>query len=175
LQRLVESLLDFGRMEAGAHPYRLQRLDARELLRRVTDDFASEAAPQGFSIEATIPAASEFVLADPDALSRAVWNLLDNAVKYSGESRTVWIELDQAGGSIAIRVRDRGIGIPRTEQNEIFRKFVRGAEAQKQGVQGTGIGLAMVRHIVEGHRGSVQVESTPGQGSAFTILIPREH
>jgi signal transduction histidine kinase len=172
LQRLVESLLDFKRMEAGAHPYTHQRLEAGALVRRVADEFASEVALQGFSVETSIPAGSFSIDADPDALSRALWNLLDNAVKYSGSSRTVWVDMEENKGSLAIRVRDRGIGIPRTEQDGVFQKFVRGAEARAHGIKGTGLGLAMVQQIVEAHGGSVHVDSSPGEGSTFTMLLP---
>ncbi len=172
LQRLVESLLDFGRMEAGAHPYRRERLDAAQLVRGVVDDFQREVAAQGFTVECALEQVCGAIDADPDALTRALRNLLDNAVKYSGASRTVWVCLFGESGSIAVSVRDQGIGIPRGEQAEIFRKFVRGNEARAQGIKGTGIGLAMVRHIVEGHGGTVRLESVPGEGSTFTILLP---
>lgn len=175
LQRLVESLLDFGRMEAGKHPYKYQRLEAAPLVRGVVDDFQREIAPQGFTVESSIGEACGAMNVDPEALSRALWNLLDNAVKYSGESRTVWVDLERRNGSVAIRVRDRGLGIPHEEQSGIFQKFVRGREARSNNIKGTGIGLAMVRHIVDGHGGGLELESAPGKGSTFTILIPGEN
>ena len=84
----------------------------------------------------------------------------------------MFVNVDVRDGSVAISVRDRGVGIPRHEQDEIFRKFVRGAASRAQGIKGTGIGLAMVRHIVEAHGGTVSVESAPGDGSTFTIVLP---
>ena len=75
-------------------------------------------------------------------------------------------------GSVAISVRDRGLGIPRHEHNEIFKKFVRGTASLDHGIKGTGIGLAMVRHIVAAHGGTVRVESAPGEGSTFAIVLP---
>lgn len=110
--------------------------------------------------------------ADPEALTRALWNLLDNAVKYSGESRMIWVSAARRNGSVAISVQDHGLGIPGHEQAEIFRKFVRGAASRVNGIKGTGIGLTMVRQIVAAHGGQVKVESTPGEGSTFTIVIP---
>jgi len=101
-----------------------------------------------------------------------VWNLLDNAVKYSPESTAVRAEVTMEDGRLTIRVRDEGPGIPVMEQEEIFRKFVRGSQAKTRGVKGTGIGLAMVRHIVEGHRGEIRLQSELGRGSTFTILLP---
>jgi signal transduction histidine kinase len=82
------------------------------------------------------------------------------------------VEVEPSDGRLAIRVRDEGAGIPSEEQKDIFRKFVRGSQARSRGVKGTGIGLAMVRHIVEGHGGEIRLESEPGRGSTFTILLP---
>jgi two-component system phosphate regulon sensor histidine kinase PhoR len=172
LHRLVESLLDFGRMEAGRRPYQFQRLDAGELVRAEADEFRAEVSARGFSVECDLDGAGHPVEADPEALARAVHNLLDNAAKYSGTGRSITIAVRRAGGSVSIAVRDRGIGIPAAEQKRIFRKFVRGAAARTQGIPGTGIGLAMVRHIVEAHGGSIGVASTPGEGSTFTIVLP---
>ena len=84
----------------------------------------------------------------------------------------VGMEVERTGSRLAIRVRDRGLGIPRHEHADIFRRFVRGAEAKAQGLKGTGIGLAMVRHIVSAHGGDVLVTSEPGAGSTFTIVLP---
>jgi signal transduction histidine kinase len=172
LHRLVESLLDFGRMEAGAHPYRLERHAAAPLVRCIAEEFQQEGSAAGFALELSVRDEGRVINVDPDALTRAVWNLLDNAVKYSGSSRTVTLTLESTADAVLISVRDEGLGIPRHEHHEIFRKFVRGAASHAHGIKGTGIGLAMVRHIVESHGGTVRVDSTPGLGSTFTIELP---
>ena len=171
LHRLVESLLDFGRMEAGAKPYRLRPTDAAQLVRGVVEEFQREMAGSGLSVELSVDAPPP-VEADPDALTHAVWNLLDNAAKYSPQCRTIWVRVAGQGHEVGIAVRDQGLGIPAHEQKEIFRKFVRGAGSESNGILGAGIGLAMVAHIVEAHRGRVSLESAPGAGSTFTILLP---
>ena len=171
LSRLVESLLDFGRMEAGARPYRLEPLDAAELAEDVVRDFQHEVAGADFTVSYSRPAGDAMVNADREALAQALWNLLDNAVKYSGDSREVRVEVEKAG-EVAIRVRDDGSGIDASEQKQIFRKFARGSAATEHGVKGTGIGLAMVKHIVDAHAGRVTVDSEPGRGSVFTIVLP---
>src|SRR5262249_52073952 len=109
---------------------------------------------------------------DPEALSRALWNLLDNAAKYSGESRTIEVFTGRDKKNVWIGVHDFGRGIPAHEQRRIFDKFVRGEAAKSGGIKGTGIGLAMVRHIVKAHRGTVEVSSAPAAGSTFTIVLP---
>jgi len=171
LSRLVESLLDFGRMEAGARPYRLEQLDAGRLVKAVVEEFKQETNPTNLVMECTVPDEGPKVKADREAIAQALWNLLDNAVKYSGASPIVHIEVE-AGNPVAIRVRDQGFGILPSERDRILRKFVRGSSAKASGVKGTGIGLAMVKHIVDAHAGNVLVESEPGKGSTFTILLP---
>ena len=171
LTRLVESLLDFGRMEAGARRYTLERGDCTALVQRVVDDFRSEARAGGYDVVFQGNGAAP-VDADAEALSRAVWNLLDNAVKYSPDQQSVEVGLSRQNGTVRIMVRDRGMGIPLHEQRGIFAKFQRGEQARTHGIKGTGIGLAMVDEIVRAHAGRVEVESAPDHGSTFTIVLP---
>ncbi len=174
LHRLVENLLDFGRMEASAHEYRLEPLDVAALVRGVVSDFQEEVAARGYIVELSEKTSASTVRGDPEALRRALWNLLDNAVKYSPECRTVWVEVSRRDKHLSIGVRDRGLGIPAEEQKEVFKKFVRGASSKAAGAKGTGLGLAMVDHIARAHRGKVLVQSEPGAGSTFTLLLPLE-
>lgn len=171
LTRLVESLLDFGRMEADARPYRLERCDCGQLLCSVVENFRKEARAAGYEIafcgNGPVP-----VEADCEALSSAIWNLLDNAVKYSPDHHRVEVGLTRRQNHVSISVRDHGIGIPAKERAAIFTRFGRGEEARARGIKGTGIGLAMVDHIVKAHHGCVEVESDPGKGSTFTIVLP---
>ena len=174
LQHLVESLLDFGRIEAGAMKYRFDRLDAASLVADVVAGFRDTAGAQGFQIEVRGTDAPALVRADRDALGLAVRNLLDNAVKYSPECRTVWVETAAADGRLGISVRDRGVGIPPAEHHAIFDRFVRGSIGRQAGIKGTGIGLTLARHIVDAHHGEIRVDSAPDRGSTFTILLPLE-
>jgi two-component system phosphate regulon sensor histidine kinase PhoR len=112
------------------------------------------------------------VQADHDALKQAVLNLLTNAMKYSGQSRGIELRLFPQNGDALIAVSDHGIGIPLEEQSRIFERFYRVSIPENQSVAGTGLGLALVDHIVKGHGGSVQVESSPGTGSTFSIRLP---
>jgi two-component system, OmpR family, phosphate regulon sensor histidine kinase PhoR len=173
LQRLVEGLLDFGRMEAGKLAFRLEPLDLRSLVREVTASVGRD-APPGYRIEVDEPDEVPRVCADRDAIGHAVRNLLDNAIKYSPEQRTIRVSVATVGDRVSISVRDRGLGIPLAEQREIFEKFVRGAGSAARNIAGTGVGLAMARQIVEAHRGTIAVESAPGEGSTFTIDLPAE-
>lgn len=169
--RLVEGLLDFGKMEAGASVYRFAPVDAAEFVRTVVEEFQGEIEGRGYTVEFRIDGGGT-VNADRESITRALWNLLDNAVKYSPVNHTVWVDLERAGERIAIHVRDRGLGVASEEQEEIFRKFVRGSSSKQVEGKGTGIGLAMVHHIVKAHGGELKLESRPGEGSTFTILLP---
>jgi signal transduction histidine kinase/tetratricopeptide (TPR) repeat protein len=172
LQRLVEDLLDFGRMEAGAREYRLAPLDPGALVRGVVDEFAPQASERGCRIDLTVAAPLPGIRADREALGRAIWNLLDNAVKYSPGRDRAWVDVDTDGGTVAIAVRDEGLGIPAEEQRAVFNKFVRAAGTHAAAVPGAGLGLAMVQHIVRAHGGQVRLESEVGRGSTFTIVLP---
>jgi len=175
LQRLVEGLLDFGRMEAGALEFHRMPVAVGKLVRDVALEFQQQMAEDGWTVELAdhVPESTR-VYADAEAIGRSLWNLLDNAAKYSPDHRTVWVEVRREDGQVAIAVRDRGIGISAAERATIFDKFVRGASAGKVGAKGTGIGLAMVRHIVGAHEGTVTVDSEPGMGSTFTLRLPVE-
>jgi two-component system phosphate regulon sensor histidine kinase PhoR len=170
LHRLVESLLDLGRMESAAFQYHFDSTDVRALVDRTVEDFRAQSG-SGREIVVSHAADLPAVPADRDALTVALWNLLDNAVKYSPESPTVWVETRRDGDSVAIDVRDEGIGIDPSDRPRIFDRFVRGAAAREANIKGTGIGLSMARHIVQAHHGSIQVASEPGRGSTFTILL----
>jgi signal transduction histidine kinase len=198
LDRLIEGLLDFGLMEAGEARYRLESTDAGELVRDTVAAFQRTVFAKGYQVVLSLPAsasgapagkpaapggapvgqpaAPHRILADKDALGRAIWNLLNNAVKYSPDERTVWVDVAPAQekdrARLAIVVKDRGMGIPAAEQRTIFNKFVRGANSREAGIKGTGLGLAMAKHIVAAHGGDIRLESAPGEGSRFTILLP---
>jgi signal transduction histidine kinase len=171
LSKLVESMLDFGGMEAGAKTYNRDPIDAGTLIEQVVARFHD--APQASGRQLVLAGSDPMpLLADAEALELAVWNLLDNAAKYSPPGSEVRIELSTSDGRARIAVRDQGLGISPAEQTRLFRKFERGERARRLGIKGTGIGLAMVDHIVRAHGGRVEVQSAVGTGSTFTILLP---
>ena len=171
LRRLVEGVLDFGRFEAGAYGYRFERIELGALVASIIEAFEAKVSADGYRVDRTGAAIEVYVDADREALSRALWNLLDNAVKYSPECRTVWVDVASQDSSVTVTVRDRGLGIPAHEQRNIFNKFVRGSESKARSIKGTGIGLAMVRQIVRDHGGEIRLASEPGQGSRFTLVL----
>ena len=138
LQRLVESLLDFGRIEARAFRYRFESVDPVAWSAMWSPNSRRRPRPRAFAIELEADGDLPLIRADREALGLALRNLLDNAVKYSPDCRVVWVEMAREGNRLAIRVRDRGMGIPASEQKEIFKKFVRGAGSRAARIQGTG-------------------------------------
>ena len=171
LRRLVEGLLDFGRFSAGGADYHFEPLDIGPFLETLVADFKGRAAATEHAIELTLPSETTYIRGDRDALSRAIWNLLDNAVKYSPECPTVWLDVARNQDRVSISVRDQGLGIPVDEQHAIFERFVRGADAKARRIKGTGVGLAMVQRIAEAHGGEIRLTSEPGQGSRFTMIL----
>lgn len=172
LRRFVETLLDFGRMQAGATHYRLAPLELGPFVTSVVEEFAADAAAHDHPVSVASSGEIRMVSADRDALGRAIWNLLENAAKYSPAGAPIAVRIDIEGDLAEVRVVDQGLGIPEEEQPHIFKQFFRGAEASRSAVKGTGVGLAVVKHIVEGHRGTIRLDSKPGAGSTFSILLP---
>jgi signal transduction histidine kinase len=172
LGRLVENLLDLSRMEEGREEYRMAPLNASVWLRELVANFQSEIDGKGVSVAADIPEDLPTISADREALACAVHNLLDNAVKYSPESKTVWLDAGVEDGSFTISVRDRGVGIPEPDLPHIFEKFYRVDGAISQQVKGAGLGLSLVEQIVTAHGGVVECRSRPDEGSAFSIRLP---
>jgi len=172
LRRLVENLLDFARMEAGGEPYRFQTFEVASWARGVIAQFVADGASRNHQVHLDLPAETVNVAGDKEALTTALWNLLDNAAKYSPGAEHVWVTFSIRDARLLISVHDAGVGIPADEHGEIFGKFVRGRRARADNIKGTGIGLAMVRHTVDGHGGTVTVSSSERGGTTFTISLP---
>jgi signal transduction histidine kinase len=172
LSRLIENVLDFSRIEGGRRTYVRQPTPVEPLVRETVEAFGYPLAQQGFKVEVRVAPELPDVPLDRDAIGQALGNLVDNAIKYAGDRKVVRVEAWAEDGWLAIAVADEGIGIPPEEHARIFEKFYRVGRSETQGRRGTGVGLALVRHIVEAHGGDVTVESRPGAGSRFTIRLP---
>jgi signal transduction histidine kinase len=172
LTRLIENVLDFSRIESGRRTYELAPVAVEPLVRDTLESFGYVLAQEGFKVEVAVAPGLPEVPMDADAVSQALANLVDNAIKYSEAHRTLRIEAALRDGGVALTVEDEGIGIPREEQGKIFDKFYRVGRSETQGRRGSGVGLALVRHVAEAHGGRVAVESRPGAGSRFTLWLP---
>jgi signal transduction histidine kinase len=174
LREMVENLLDFGRVEAGRYKYKPEGVNAAEFVQALVEDFREQPGAANHEIRFEAGSRDVRVAVDPEVMRRAVWNLLDNSARYSPAGTCITARVSEDNGRAALSISDEGPGIAGDEQKRIFQKFVRGRAANSQAVKGTGIGLAMVDAIVRAHGGQVKLESEPGAGSRFTILLPVE-
>jgi signal transduction histidine kinase len=172
LSRLIDNVLDFSRIEGGRRRYERVPTAVEPLVRDVVEAFAYPLAQQGFKVEVHVAPDLPEVPLDAEAVGQALANLVDNAIKYSADRKSLSVEGALEGDMLAIAVADEGIGIPPEEQRRIFEKFYRVGRSETQGRRGSGVGLALVRHVAEAHGGRVTVESRPGAGSRFTLWIP---
>jgi signal transduction histidine kinase len=174
LTRLLNNVLDFSKLERGTTRYQRQSTSLQEVLASAIRAVRHPLSEQGFELRAEIDDSVGPVEADPDAMQQAVLNLLSNAMKYSGEARSIRMGLRAENGDAVIEVTDRGVGIPAREQRRIFEKFYRVPSPLTAQIPGTGLGLTLVEHVATGHGGRVEVESTPGEGSTFRLRLPLE-
>ena len=174
LRRFVETLLDFGRMEAGVAPVHTMAADLTAVVSDVVNEFRTEQAAQQREIVVRSNGVLPPVQLDREAFGRALWNLLENASKYSPVEAPITVSIRREARVACVDVSDRGVGVAQAEQKQIFRKFVRGADSQSSGIKGTGVGLAMVERIIRAHGGSVRLKSVLGEGSTFSLVLPVE-
>jgi signal transduction histidine kinase len=172
LTQLINNVLDFSRIEAGRKEYRFERADVSAIVRDVLEAYQYPIEQQGFKLEVHVADDLPAVVVDKEALGQALVNLVNNAIKYSRDDKFIRIEVLAAGDRVRIAVTDRGIGIAKAEQKKIFDKFYRAEDSLVHETKGSGLGLALVRHIMEAHGGEVELESTPGVGSTFTLVLP---
>ena len=172
LDQMVNNVLDFSRIESGRRDYRLLPCNVNELLDEVVAGYYAPITAAGFKFEVEIEDDLPLVLADRDAISQAILNLLDNAVKYSPAEKSIALRASRRDGDVAIELEDRGIGIAPGDQSKVFEKFHRAGNPLTPTTRGSGLGLALAKHAVEAHGGRIRLRSAVGQGSCFMILLP---
>lgn len=174
LERLIDAVLDFASLSRGTKAFHFEYEEVGTLVQAVAEEFREQAVSQGFAYEVSVEPEMPEVRLDADAVRQLLLNLLSNAVKYSETDRWIAVRAFQRRGEVAIQVQDRGIGIDAAEHERIFQDFYRVDQRLSSDRQGLGLGLTLVRRIVEAHRGRVTVESTLGSGACFTVWLPAE-
>ncbi|HEX6740099.1 MAG TPA: HAMP domain-containing sensor histidine kinase, partial [Vicinamibacteria bacterium] len=163
-----------SRIEAGRKEYRFAPTDVSRIVQEVVDAYRFQIEQQGFTLEVNLAEDLPDVPADKEALAQALLNLVNNAIKYSRDQKYLALEVTRDDGRVLLSVSDHGIGIAKPEQRKIFDKFYRAEDSLVHETKGSGLGLALVHHIMEAHGGQVEVDSTPGRGSRFTLALPIE-
>jgi signal transduction histidine kinase len=174
LSHLVENVLDIARIQHGSSKaLAFTPVVPRELVKLLVSTYESWIRSKGFTITMQIDETIDEQLWDREAVSRALLNLIDNAIKYSADDKAIEVILRQTGESIEIAVRDHGIGISPKDVTKIFDPYYRAQFSDTQTRRGAGLGLTLVLQIVASHGGRVDVDSVLGSGSTFTLVFPR--
>ncbi|KAA0272401.1 MAG: sensor histidine kinase [Chloroflexi bacterium] len=172
MTRLVNNLLDLGRIESGVG-LQVENVSVLDIIERTTGALQLQASQKNIQLNVVLPKdMPHAVEADQALLHQAVYNLLENAIKYTPPNGRVTIRTLSQPGALVFVIEDSGIGIPAEDIPHLFEKFYRGKEREARAQPGSGLGLAIVRSIAENHRGRVWVESVAGRGSAFYLQIP---
>lgn len=172
LTLLTDNVLSFAKMEEGKKNFVFESLDVGALLENIVSAFQDRISHEKFKLELNVKGSLPTIPADGPALTQAINNLIDNAIKYSGETIEAKVHASVEGNDLIIAVEDFGLGIRSEEVDKVFDRFYRGGDELTRTIKGSGLGLTLVKQIVEAHKGSVFVESKPGQGSTFTIKLP---
>ena len=172
LSRLVGNFLDFSKTEEGKKEYDFKETDFKGWLKQTVMDFSGKTQRERIMFQSGIIEPLAPVKFDRNSMKLAIDNLLDNAVKFSSENSEINVILEKQEKNLLLRIEDSGIGIPLDEQAKIFEKFYRGKNSSAYSATGTGLGLTIVKQVVEAHGGEIRVESEPGKGSRIMVTIP---
>jgi two-component system phosphate regulon sensor histidine kinase PhoR len=172
LNALVEDVLSLARLESPGAELDLAEVDLPELLHSIMRDWEKRFAAKQLKSHLNFPGNLPLLQADESRLQEVIYNLLDNAVKYSQPGGTVFLRAEIDGERVRISVADQGVGIPEADLPRIFERFYRADKARSRELGGTGLGLSIVKHIVQLHGGTVEAESEPGKGTTISVLLP---
>ena len=170
LKRMINNILEHSKLEKGKQEYHFVETDLSALIKLVIHDmnywFEEKQITVCVELEENITE-----LIDEEKINQAFGNLLNNAIKYSDENKNINIRLFKESGNTVLEIEDEGIGIPEDEQSRIFEKFYRVGQKETESISGTGLGLTVVKEIVEAHKGKIIIDSKPGKGSKFSVIL----
>ena len=174
LSKIVNKILNFSKIEAHKWEYRFVKTNLNELAGNIFTNYKFHLENKGFEFLLELADDELEIMLDKEAASEAIINLIDNAVKYSDNKKHIVIRTGRERKSSFIEVEDWGVGISSENQKKIFDKFFRVTEGSLHNTKGTGLGLTLVKHIMEAHKGEIKLTSTPGKGSSFRLVFPVE-
>lgn len=172
LYALVEDVLSLARLESPGAELDLSEVDLPELLHSIMRDWEKRFAAKQLKSHLNFPGNLPLLEADESRLREVIYNLLDNAVKYSQPGGTVFLRAEIEADRVRISVADQGVGIPKADLPRIFERFYRADKARSRELGGTGLGLSIVKHVVQLHGGAVEASSEPGKGTTISVLLP---
>jgi len=172
LSLLIDNILDFSKLEEGKRKLQFETVDIETLLKEIILTFQHRTGHEGFSIQTKMDTPLPPIEIDKSAITQAISNILDNAIKFSGERKEIFLRAFAEAQHMNIAVQDFGVGMKTEDIDKIFERFYRGGDELTRTVKGSGLGLTIVKQIVEAHHGSVYVDSKPGEGCTFTIRLP---
>lgn len=172
MNKQVEKILQAARIEKQDIKLNLQRLNAHDIINKVADNLALQIQEKNGTLSLTLNADKHVIEADEVHFSNIIFNLLDNAIKYSNDNLHIDVSTSVTNGMLAIKIKDNGIGMNRETQARVFEKFYRAHTGNIHNVKGFGLGLSYVKATVEAHQGKVTVDSTLGKGSTFIVMLP---
>lgn len=172
MNKQVEKILQSARIEKQDIKLNLKTLNAHQIITKVADNVLIQVLDKGGKLDVQTNAEEFMIKADEVHFSNVVFNLLDNAIKYSKENLQIDIITKNAGGMFVLKVKDNGIGMNKETQSRVFEKFYRAHTGNIHNVKGFGLGLSYVKAIVDAHNGKIKLDSTPGKGSTFSIYFP---
>jgi signal transduction histidine kinase len=172
-ERLIRRILDVEKAETNQRKVQLENLDLRIFAETVLDDFIPSAAKKNIQLHLDCPNRSVYFLSDRQLLGRMLENLLSNAIKYTSTGKNVWISVSDEKDAVSIKIRDEGVGIQPDELPHLFSKYSKISSQPTNGEPSTGLGLAIVRRICEELNGQISCESSPGNGSVFTVVLKK--
>ncbi|MBX7043368.1 MAG: HAMP domain-containing histidine kinase, partial [Ignavibacteria bacterium] len=172
LKRMIDNILEFSRIEKGLKKYTFEKMDLNCTVNELLSRMSYELRMKKFTTEVQLSPEPVYINGDKDSFASVLENLITNSIKYSGSNRYIRIVTSMKGGEAAVAVEDRGIGVSRENLKKIFTKFFREDSKETSGIKGAGIGLSIVKNVVEAHGGRIEVESEPGAGSRFRIILP---
>jgi two-component system phosphate regulon sensor histidine kinase PhoR len=175
LTRLINNILNFSRMEAGKKQYHFEPIALNDVVLDVLKTYSSHLQHEGFTTSKQFAENLPAMNADREAITEALINILDNAVKYSASHKYIRIKTGQSENMNYVEVEDHGIGIEKHHHKKIFETFYRVSTGLTNNIKGSGLGLSLVSHIMEAHGGMIELESEPGRGSTFRLLFPIVH
>lgn len=172
LTRLINNILDFSKIEKDVKEYFLREVHLNKIVSNVIDLMYYTLKMNDFKITINTPDFKDCIVADTDAITEAIENLISNAIRFSNNNKEIIVSTFPKDNFVCVSVRDYGIGIDQSDFEKIYNPFFRSDIAKQKKIDGTGLGLPIVKHIVEKHKGKILLESSPGQGSTFTLCFP---